>query len=282
MSSVLVGMDPELFVRNESGVFVSGHDLCPGTKYAPFPVADGTVQVDGLALEIGITPAETKDQFRERLFSVWRDLEGFLPEGYTLQAIPTAHFTREYLMSLPRSVLRLGCEPDFCAYTLAENPRPNGRVTFRTGAGHIHVGFIDEPFPRSAEHMSLCASVVKNLDWTVGVPSLLWDKDVKRRTLYGRAGAFRPKHYGLEYRTPSNAWLNDARLVDFVYDSTLLAVELSAAEINLCEVLGDADHYINNSVFPSGSVLSILSDYVNFGGFDGQLTEQQADLLYGS
>ncbi len=41
----------------------------------------------------------------------------------------------------------------------------------------------------------------------------MYDKDTERRGMYGKAGAFRPKPYGVEYRTLSNAWLsNDERI----------------------------------------------------------------------
>ena len=51
--NILIGADPELFVKKD-GVVVSGHDLIQGTKADPFPVQDGAVQVDGMALEFNI------------------------------------------------------------------------------------------------------------------------------------------------------------------------------------------------------------------------------------
>jgi hypothetical protein len=73
--------------------------------------------------------------------------------------------------------------------------------------------------------MIRCITLVKQLDAYLGIPSLEWDKDTLRRRLYGKAGAFRPKPYGVEYRTLSNAWLKNEMLVRYVYRQTMRAIE---------------------------------------------------------
>lgn len=55
--------------------------------------------------------------------------------------------------------------------------------------------------------MEICAAFIKALDATVGLFMTYIDREPRRRELYGKAGAFRPKPYGVEYRTPSNAWI---------------------------------------------------------------------------
>ena len=64
----------------------------------------------------------------------------------------------------------------------------------------------------------MCAAVAKELDKTLGVASLEWDTDQDRRSLYGKAGAFRPKPFGLEYRVLSNAWCRNDQRVGYVYE----------------------------------------------------------------
>ena len=54
--------------------------------------------------------------------------------------------------------------------------------------------------------------------------SRYWDFDKQRVVSYGRPGGCRIKTYGVEYRTLSNAWLNDPELVKFVYSQTITAV----------------------------------------------------------
>ena len=63
------------------------------------------------------------------------------------------------------------------------------------------------------------------MDHTLGVYSVLWDKDDKRRSMYGKAGSFRPKPYGMEYRTLSNRWIFNTDLIRFVYNATQEALE---------------------------------------------------------
>jgi hypothetical protein len=42
--------------------------------------------------------------------------------------------------------------------------------------------------------------------------------------MYGQAGAFRIKPYGMEYRVLSNAWLQTPELMGWVYDNTIKAL----------------------------------------------------------
>ena len=63
---ILVGCDPEVFVK-KNNQFVSAHGLIRGDKKNPFPVKDGAVQVDGMALEFNINPAHSENEF---VFSV--------------------------------------------------------------------------------------------------------------------------------------------------------------------------------------------------------------------
>lgn len=224
--NILIGADPELFVRDSKGRSRSAHGLVPGTKKDPFKVDCGAVQVDGMALEFNINPAATPEEFQNNINRVLQQMRDMVvPKGFEFDISPTATFHGNHMRVQPEEALELGCEPDFNAYTMEENPRPNGNVNFRTASGHVHIGFCEGADVRSEEHMMKCATLVKQLDLFLGIPSLSWDKDQKRRTLYGKAGAFRPKPYGCEYRTLSNAWLTSDKLMDFVFKSTQAAVK---------------------------------------------------------
>jgi len=222
---ILVGADPEVFVKDRHGRFRSAHKLIPGTKKEPFVVPKGAVQVDGMALEFNIDPASSEDEFVENIVTVMDELRHMIPNYYELVIEPTARFHGNHYRVQPEEALELGCEPDFNAYTGEENPRPDNRTTMRTAAGHIHLGFGEGFDPRSPEHMDRCCTLVKHLDAYLGLPSLMWDSDTKRRSMYGKAGAFRPKSYGLEYRTLSNRWLSDEQLMRYVYRQSVRAIE---------------------------------------------------------
>ena len=51
------------------------------------------------------------------------------------------------------------------------------------------------------------------MDYTLGLDSLLLDSDTRRRSMYGRAGSFRFKEYGIEYRTLSNFWIKNNKSI---------------------------------------------------------------------
>jgi hypothetical protein len=220
---VLVGADPEIFMFDQAGKPVSAHGAIQGDKKNPFKVEHGAVQVDGMALEFNIDPASSKEEFSRNIQAVLATLTSMVP-GYTLKSCPVAEFGAEYIKAQPMEALELGCEPDFDAYTNGGvNPRPNGQVPFRTAAGHVHIGWgasipTDDPV-----HLEACVMASKQLDWSLGLGSLLFDggpEGRKRRQLYGAPGCFRPKSYGVEYRTLSNAWLQSKALMEWVFEVT--------------------------------------------------------------
>lgn len=220
---LLIGCDPELFVRDASGKLVTAHGLVAGNKKNPLKVDNGAVQVDGMALEINITPAKTRQEFITNIRSVQNQLQSLVPL-HKLCVEPTAVFEREYFDRCPAVCKELGCEPDWDAYSGEMNKRPETTEPFRTAAGHIHVGWCTDAEVGDPNHFEDCRLVAKQLDWYLGIWSLTWDKDNKRRSLYGRAGCFRPKTYGMEYRALSNAWLRTDELIGWVFDKTALAL----------------------------------------------------------
>lgn len=222
---ITVGADPELFLVNKQGKYRSAHGIIPGDKKNPFKVSRGAVQVDGMALEYNIDPANDVEEFVFNNQVVMSELRNMVPDKYDFSIVPSCVFHATHMKKQPPEAVELGCEPDYNAYTLATNPRPDGETTLRTASGHIHIGFCDTNDPHGEEHMIRCATLVKQLDYYLGVPSLFWDKDTRRRSLYGKAGAFRPKTYGLEYRVLSNAWLLSEERMRFVYNATVIAVE---------------------------------------------------------
>lgn len=226
-SSILLGADPELFMRNpNTGAFVSAHDAVPGTKLEPFKVPYGAIQVDGTALEFNIDPAATCDEFVRNINEVRKTLAGYVP-GYNVVAEPVAIYDREYFeFDVPTSAQELGCDPDFNGWTMEVNPRPdpNGKP-MRTASGHIHIGWGEGFDACDKQHFDQCGRVARQMDYYLGIQSLLWDKDGTRRELYGKAGAFRPKPYGMEYRVMSNRWLANDNLMRWVYNSAQLGME---------------------------------------------------------
>ena len=218
--NILIGADPELFVY-KGNTAISAEPFIPGTKENPFKVEEGAVQLDGFAAEFNIDPVDSEELFVSRVSHVLEQLKKFLPEGHELCATPVAHFTKEYMDAQPNKVKMLGCDPDFNAYTRSHNPIPDNDALFRTGSGHIHIGWGTGFDPMSAGHFDDCTKLAKAMDIFVGVPSVIFDRDgAERRKLYGKAGCFRPKPYGMEYRVLSNFWVNDEEYRRYVYRRT--------------------------------------------------------------
>jgi hypothetical protein len=243
--SILIGCDPEVFVK-QNGIFRSAHNLIQGDKKNPQKVSRGAVQVDGMALEFNIDPAATEAEFLLNVQTVYDIMCSMVPT-YEVVATPVADFSLEYLQSQPKEALELGCEPDFNAYTLDINPRPDGERPMRTASGHVHIGWTNGEDPSDVNHINRASAVVKQMDFFLGLPSLVYDQDTRRREMYGRAGACRYKSYGVEYRTLSNAWLNSPELIKWVFRVAKRGVERLMEGESLAAKYGDIQNIINTS-----------------------------------
>lgn len=246
MSNILVGCDPEVFVK-KNGQFVSAYGLIKGDKKNPQMVNLGAVQVDGMALEFNINPAASESEFCINIQEVFNTLCSMVP-GYEVVATPVAHFTEDYMKMQPKEALELGCDPDYNGWTGMVNIKPNGNIPMRTAAGHIHIGWTNGADPENYNHQQACNTVAKDMDFWLGLPSIVYDKDTERRKMYGKGGACRYKPYGVEYRTLSNAWLATQERMKLVYNNTIRGVQrLIDGEQPLADKYGDIQSVINNS-----------------------------------
>lgn len=232
MTDFLLGADPELFLRDASGKPFSAHGLIPGDKNKPHKVGDGAIQVDGLALEFNIEPVPSNDfkAFNDKILSVMKTLHSTVKASnptLSFDIVPSTEFDADYYASIPADAKILGCDPDFCAYSadpLEANPRPGGDGGLRGAGGHIHIGWASDIPEDNLEHIEICRSFIRNLDIFVGLGMTIIDSDERRRKVYGAAGAFRPKSYGVEYRTPSNAWLKSEATRRFIHSLVTAAL----------------------------------------------------------
>lgn len=82
---------------------------------------------------------------------------------------------------------------------------------------HIHVGYPDNNIDTSL-------AILHYIDAFVGIPSIIYDTDVERRNLYGKAGCFRLQPYGLEYRTLSSFWIANPSRLRFIWKQIMHAL----------------------------------------------------------
>jgi len=219
----LIGTDPELFVT-KGGKLQSAFGLIKGDKKNPFKVDKGAVQVDGMALEFNTDPTDNEDEFVNNIATVMSQLKDMVPE-YEFFVEPTAQFGADYIKAQPSEAKEMGCDPDYNAYTGEVNEKPDEDSPFRTASGHIHIGWTENEPEGCPFHFDECCEVAKQLDIYLGIPSLMFDNDNERRKMYGQAGSFRPKPYGMEYRVLSNAWLKHPELQRWVFQQAQKAVE---------------------------------------------------------
>jgi len=219
IKDVTIGADPELFFEKD-GEIISVEGLIGGTKKEPRPITDDghSVQEDNIMAEFNIPPSNTRQDFIDHIEFV----KGYLSlvankNNAKLNFSASANIDRKYLKT--KQALEFGCEPDFNFYSKRSNEKPSSRSTLRTCGGHIHIGY-DNPTQKQSE------MIIFAMDIALGLPSLELDLDDKRRSMYGKAGSFRFKEFGIEYRTLSTFWTASEELIGWAYDKVQYAIEL--------------------------------------------------------
>lgn len=245
IEKVTIGADIELFLYNKvANEIASAEGFVKGTKDQPF-VFDPTskyfaTSLDNVLMEFCIPPANNRDEFFAYISKSVNYINASLPKEYCSLAVPAATLDPKYLQTEQAKVF--GCEPDYNAYTGQANVKPYCEdPTLRSAGGHIHIGYASPDKEMNRE-------IIKALDLFIGVPAVLIEPDSKRKELYGKAGCYRDKEYGVEYRTISNFYLKNRRLTQWVYDNTINAVEWLNKGNSIDSVFGDhLEKVINNN-----------------------------------
>jgi hypothetical protein len=215
---ITIGADPEAFGRGVDGSIASMIGRIGGDKHNPLACNSGALQEDNILAEFNIDPATTPARFIKNINTVIGEMHKKI-SPFKLDFISHAMFSPEFFVEAGPKAMEFGCEPDYNAWTLNVNERPDSNSLMRTAAGHVHIGFAmeDELDPFRAAIL---------MDFYVGLPSVILDPDgAARRSMYGQAGACRPKEYGVEYRVPSNFWLKNEGRMKWMFNSSIKAIK---------------------------------------------------------
>jgi hypothetical protein len=202
----MLGADPEGFLRlRRTRQYVPCVGILPGTKYKPAPLGIGkgyAVQEDNVMAEFNIPPQTSVESFDSAIRKAVSSIDEILEkQNLELTFKPRIGFTREQLDS-PQARL-FGCDPDYDAYSGGTMRPTDQRPDFgyyRAAAGHVHIGCTPN-CPQFVVAM-LADAVFTSMEDRYITRDGLW-----RRKWYGAPGIYRPKPYGIEYRSLSNMWV---------------------------------------------------------------------------
>lgn len=227
IASPTIGADIEVFLQDKTTKeIVSAEGIIQGSKEVPFQFKDGNpffaTSLDNVMAEFCIPPAKTADEFNMNILEAQDYIRSVIPAHLDVFAYPSARINERWLQT--ENAQMFGCDPDFNAWAFGEmNEKPNAMTNIRSCGGHIHVGYQK---PNNTVSMSL----IRAMDIFIGLPSIVQEPDNERKSLYGKAGAFRFKRYGAEYRTVSNYYLQSPTLTKWAFENTLEAIEFVNAD----------------------------------------------------
>lgn len=207
-----IGSDPEFMIINSKGQVKSAINILKSPKQKPIQIEQNKFYYDNVLAECTIQPSLSKEEFIDNIKKSLKNLSHLI-KPYELKLLAACKFPKEELIH-PDSYV-VGCDPEICAYSMKVIETQKFENDIRTAGGHIHLEF---NFAKTQNGPLFSTRI---LDLFLGIISNWMDKDPStsiRKKMCGKAGRFRIKEYGLEYRTLSNFWFASPQLVSVIYD----------------------------------------------------------------
>ena len=303
--NVTLGCDPEFFFSGSRGQTTGAEKVLPeaGLVYPPGTtgkrdgdytscggVAASKIVIDGVQAELNPRPNTCRANLGNEISACFRQLHTELEKNGKKIGVsfkPLVNITQKELDSLSEKSKTFGCAPSTNLYQHAESKITVDPKKYkkRSAGGHIHLGAVGGYGDSVKNALANVDEMVYMLDIIVGNTSVLLDRDpnnVERRKVYGRAGEYRAKSYGIEYRTLSNYWLQSYQLMSFVTGLARMAVHI-VAQSSLKDDGRNFAGEIKNAVKKEDIVKAIQENdfalaYSNFLKIQDILTEIASDV----
>lgn len=215
-----IGSDVECFLRNSSDQVINAAKHITHDKDNPYKKQKIKIYYDNILAEFNIPPCNDGREFITNITNGIYLLEK-LASPYKVDLTAAAIIDQDVLQDA--NAKESGCEDEYNAYTLMVNTEPKNFIknsSVRTSGGHLHIGSIGDEILLDPIIKPL---FVYMLDLFLGLTSVAIDNDlsqVDRRKVFGKAGSFRPKNYGIEYRVLSSWWIGKPEYTALVYSLT--------------------------------------------------------------
>jgi hypothetical protein len=229
-----IGTDAECFFERDGQVIPADNLLPPEEAALDVAGVPGAVFFDGIQAELRSSSNGCRAFVLDNVRHAMQKLDQV---GRTAEAILDFSGAREITADIlamvrdPRAT-RFGCEPHQSARLGGGVDRIKVKLEEQliTYAGaHIHLG---SSWIRTAEKRLRVARVA---DVIMNLPLVMIEdpvSDALRRQVYGKAGCYRDKPYGVELRTPSSQLLKHPALLSFAMGLARLAHDAVASDVD--------------------------------------------------
>ena len=219
ITNVLVGSDPEFFIKKD-GDFFPSFNVIQGTKSDPTDIGSGyQILKDNVLLEGNIPPASTKKEFIHNMKYLKSYFINMLSENdMSLVCADSGVFQSKFLRH--PDATEFGCSPYMNCWDMNEHRADDmSDMNHRVAGFHIHIGYdtyLDKTF--------LNQIIAKAFDYFLVYPSRLKHNDEIRSVYYGGYGNYRDKEYGLECRSLGGKFTED-KYLGKVYDNVMKMIK---------------------------------------------------------
>ena len=274
-----LGCDPEIFVSYEVGkvrkrrVVVGSEAILPPND--PKRTAARLVR-DGVQVELHPDYSWCRANLSNSIQACFRQLDVAVKRASRARQLDlkvdfrsVVRLSKGDLAKMSPETRQLGCQPSKNVYGRKHIQKDGTKYLIRSAAGHIHLG--SEALTKGKiDHEKL----IKIMDVLVGNTAVMIDRDPlasERRKVYGRAGEWRPQPHGIEYRTLSNFWLHNYRLMSLVTGLAKTAFKVSHAgqEFPVHYGTWNKNWFTNAEQFLMGDVdLRLIEQAINTNDFE--------------